>query len=863
MYDNLDEVEIIFTQYLKSAFHSLLLMDGLEALVHGLPISGEAISEKGDSIHFILHGTSYTLLEERGHGAQGTVYKAKCDDNSLVAVKILHKRPDREERERIATWQKVNDVPQAIQLLDHGRTNLDLKNYALVSDYVDGVTLEQLRSQCAISEEVLREILSQSATILEGIHQQNVLHRDIKPSNIMVHRDGKVYITDLGISRSADMGTLSGTIMTGSPLYAAPEQLQGNPKRQSDVYSLGLTIYYLMKGEHPPLFPSLDYKRDLSFYSLEREYSADVIRIVQKMCEHDVNERYQHAVDVLRDLKKIQPDLEQRVDEDGVLVPSDNGEVVFVSSEVVAKQDIAAKKKGIRKLEDEVQKYRRFLYWSVPSACLGIASFLGAPFVKEEYPIASFLGLVIGCGVGITTLIASEGTGSDLYQKSKQLRAARKELETLEIELEKIPTIKIKKEEQRDYEQNYQDVEKALSKLRDGGTALCAALAGYYLYGGAELASGAIGIVGLINYGGYKAVQRWQANNRTKKLRTIDDKIAALESQAITVPQSSDKPTQQGEPLPLPHQQKSYTTLGVMSWIKKLEYLLTHEKLYEKWYESGLFNIYKKRFGKGTTFIKDCINPGPRFYTTTTIDVNIHDILSVSPSQHSRIIDCHFIGIDNETYQASILQDGNLSLKEIKTIHTINLTPENLEILVNKLKKPAECPRGEIAYALALLPFTSSYTPTDYDIEMTHFCLKYGGISNDPRYCVTYEQLPSYSESGYDIKTSVKIGEYSATFIRQRGILGDEDYRIRFEVLDVSDPKTVSLRAHLSLSPQDCIIRSFERFEEKPYTNDIPIGDLETDVKSRLFKHYREFQRQLQEKAPDLFKHLYAPIAVK
>lgn len=700
----------------------------LDALVQGLSIPGEDISTG-----LTINGTSYTLLEERGHGAQGKLYSAKCDNGTLVAVKILHKRPDADERERIATWKKVNDVPHVTRLLDHGKTSLDLKNYALVSDYVDGVTLEQLRNQRAISEEVLREILSQSATILDGIHQQEVLHRDIKPSNIMINRHGEVYITDLGISRSADIGTLTGTIMAGSPLYAAPEQLQGNPEKRSDVYSLGLTIYYLMKGEHPPLFPSLDYKRDLSFYSLD--YSDDFIRIVQKMCEHDVEKRYKRASEVVAEIQSLESKVDGSLVEDGVLVPLDSGEVTYISSEVVGKQDIAAKKEGIRKLEDEVQKYRRFLYWSVPSACLSIASFLGANSLTKEYPIMALLALSIGGGVGITTLISSEVTGSDLYQKSKQLRAARKELETLEIKLEKNPAIKIKKEEQRDYEQNYQDIEKVISKLRDGGTALCAALAGYYLYGGAELASTAAGVAGLLTYGTHKAVQRWQANNHTKKLRTIDDKIAALESQAITVPQSK--------------------------------------------------------------------NP--------------------STSANSEILP--------------------------------------LDKILDEIKKPKQSPRGKIAYALALLPFTSSYTPYIYVTEVAFFCINYGGISDAHKCRVTGEQ--THSETGYDIKISVKIGEYSATFIRQRGILGDEDYRIRFEVLDVSDPKTVSLRAHLSLSPQDCIIRSFERFEEKPYTNDIPIGDLETDVKSRLFKHYREFQRQLQQQAPDLFKHLYAPIAVK
>ncbi len=310
---------------------------------------------------------TYTLLEERGHGRQGILYKAKREDGTVVAVKVLDRNPNAETQKAFVSWQKAGAVSCISRLLAHGTSSLDLKKYAVVSDYIDGVTLEELRVGTPLSEENIREILVQSATIIQEIHAKEVLHRDIKPSNIMIDRSGVVYITDFGVARSLDIGTLTGTVGVGTPLYFSPEQHDGKPDPRSEQYSLGLTLFYLMAGEHPALMPALDYRRDLPFEKLEEEYTPQLISIVRKMCEHDPEKRYTS----LREMVVALESLEERVGE-----KSESTALVIADSalvpEVIDKRVVA--------LRNEILQREKYLEtFKKPSECLPFlfASLLG------------------------------------------------------------------------------------------------------------------------------------------------------------------------------------------------------------------------------------------------------------------------------------------------------------------------------------------------------------------------------------------------------------------------------------------------------------------------------------------------------
>ena len=91
---------------------------------------------------------------------------------------------------------------------------------------------------------------------LDAMHAAGVLHRDIKPANCFVDRDGTVKVGDFGLSistmaRDVSQLTAAGTFH-GTPQFAAPEQLKGDPLDvRADIYAVGATLYYLLTGQPP------------------------------------------------------------------------------------------------------------------------------------------------------------------------------------------------------------------------------------------------------------------------------------------------------------------------------------------------------------------------------------------------------------------------------------------------------------------------------------------------------------------------------------------------------------------------------------------------------------------------------------
>lgn len=368
-------------------------------MVSGFAVPGEAISTT-----LTINGSPevYTLLEERGDGGQGILYKAQRGDGQIVAIKILDRNPKLNEQERFAFWQKLDDVVGVTHLLAHGISSLELRKYAVVSDYVDGLNLEQLRARTPLSEEVVREILFQSATILGNIHAQNVLHRDIKPSNIMIDRSGAVYVTDFGAARNADVHTMTAT-MLGTPSYMAPEQDQ-KPSPRSDLYSLGLTVYFAMKGERPPLMPGLEYSRLLYLEELEEDFSPELLSLVKKMCAHEPEKRHQHAGEVLRDL-------EGRVDE--IAVVDDN--------------KIATLKDEIKMYEERVKSIRNFTLAGGAAVVGGTAlAMLGAPY---EATLAGIVAMYLGSFSALVGFATGVSYGFFYGPQRKKLQCLKERLQ--------------------------------------------------------------------------------------------------------------------------------------------------------------------------------------------------------------------------------------------------------------------------------------------------------------------------------------------------------------------------------------------------------------------------------------------------
>lgn len=201
--------------------------------------------------------TRYELTRVLGVGGMGRVVEAF--DHVLgrvVALKfLLHHDPvvlaafAREARNQARIQH-----PHVLEVYDCGE--LDGEPF-IAMRRVAGGTLAELRS--TLSPELRIELLAQAAEGLDAAHRQGLLHRDVKPSNILVHVDPPhppvALVSDFGLA--AELGGLDARTsegLAGSPHFIAPERLssgEARVDRRADVYSLGITMYWVLVGELP------------------------------------------------------------------------------------------------------------------------------------------------------------------------------------------------------------------------------------------------------------------------------------------------------------------------------------------------------------------------------------------------------------------------------------------------------------------------------------------------------------------------------------------------------------------------------------------------------------------------------------
>lgn len=200
-----------------------------------------------------LLGNRYRIIAQVGRGGMGEVYRA--DDLKLgqpVALKFLPEEltDDSEQLERLHKEVRLArqvSHPNVCRVYDIGEVG---GQHFMSMEYIDGEDLQSLLRRIGrLSKDKGLQIARQLCAGLASAHERGVVHRDLKPRNVMVDGRGQARITDFGLAdaagerpREADWG--------GTLRYMAPEQLErGETSIQSDLYSLGLTLYELFTGK--------------------------------------------------------------------------------------------------------------------------------------------------------------------------------------------------------------------------------------------------------------------------------------------------------------------------------------------------------------------------------------------------------------------------------------------------------------------------------------------------------------------------------------------------------------------------------------------------------------------------------------
>lgn len=314
-----------------------------------------------------LHNGRYTIISRIGMGGQGTVYLAQDhkatttqDTDNRHEIRAIEARSEaRSEAGSEAGSAACSEAVSEIALKKEGLNEVVLKEFLLpvfpdtrvrkaaaikfqeeadllgklehpqivkfyelfledhraylVLEKLDGVTLkDHVESKGSLPPDTIEDLARQMCLILQYLHNQTppVVHRDFTPDNLILGDDGQLKLLDFSVAQSVT-SNVTGSVV-GKPHYIAPEQFRGKSCSQSDIYSMGATLYFLATGKQPEPITNLKLASEESSSSSNFDFSKDakankkshtkLSRIIEKSTKLDLGNRYKKVEEILQDL---------------------------------------------------------------------------------------------------------------------------------------------------------------------------------------------------------------------------------------------------------------------------------------------------------------------------------------------------------------------------------------------------------------------------------------------------------------------------------------------------------------------------------------------------------------------------------
>ncbi len=249
--------------------------------------------------HFYLYG------RQIGHGAFGKVNIAlHVASGRLVAIKSFNKKNLKKKNAK----QKINNEIEMLSRLRHPFISQILDSFEtethifIVMEYICGDLLGFIRKRGKLSETVSKIIFKQLIEGLKYIHKKKIVHRDIKLDNILIDLTNTIKICDFGVSRKISKDEIMHE-HCGTPAYIAPEIFENNGYTgfQCDIWSAGVTLYYILGGIQP--------FRASSIKDLEKKVIAGDFEPIEEVSEE--------ANNLIKLMLKTDP--KKRINEDKIL----------------------------------------------------------------------------------------------------------------------------------------------------------------------------------------------------------------------------------------------------------------------------------------------------------------------------------------------------------------------------------------------------------------------------------------------------------------------------------------------------------------------------------------------------------------
>lgn len=264
----------------------------------------------------------YKVLEPLATGGMGLVLR--CEHIHMhheVALKLLPKELNDDTTAVTRFYREARAAaavkhPNVVQAFDVGQEGVW---HCLVMEYVDGINLHKLVTRHgALSEVRAAHYVAQAATGLQAIMQNDLVHRDLKPGNLILARDNTIKVVDLGLARFLDQRSDDLTRqfdeerVLGTADFISPEQAlhSHDVDIRSDLYSLGMTFYFLLTGKFPfkaatvaGKLMSHQTKMPKALLARRPDVSPQLDAIITKMIQKRREDRYATPQEVVDELK--------------------------------------------------------------------------------------------------------------------------------------------------------------------------------------------------------------------------------------------------------------------------------------------------------------------------------------------------------------------------------------------------------------------------------------------------------------------------------------------------------------------------------------------------------------------------------